>query len=1092
MLLCAFLCVGVLSFGQTVTKEFANVSLKNVLKEVEKQTGMSVMYEKGDVDENAMVSGSFSNASLQSVLSTVLPKTLSFSVEDKIIVIFKASANANVAPGRGRQAQQANVVRGTIVDQTGAPVMGATVLIQGTTTFASSDLDGSFEIEVPKDGVLVISYIGFNTQNVPVQGRSQIDIVLVEESQYLEELVVVGYGVQRKSDVTGAISQVKAEEMENRTTESIGHALQGKVAGVQILNSSGAPGSSTSIRVRGYSSNSTSATEPLYIVDGLKVSSIDYLDISSVESVEILKDAASAAIYGAEAGNGVVLITTAKGKTGAGRVFYNMQYSVSSLAHEAEVMNAQDYYDYQTVNGFATSMSSWDKTSETNWQDAVYGNGLFQRHTVGVQGGNEKASFFASLSYLNNKGMIVGDKDYNKRLSGQLNASYQINKWFNVAANVSIDKSESGSVAESSDQGNNVAGAARMDPLTPIEYTGALPSHVQNALDAGYNLITNPETGNYYGLSSVQEDAVNPFISIYRNDAWSQRFNVRGTLAANLTPFKGFTFTSRLGYRFGSGSSSGYNRPYFATSVTSSTTYSVSAGASTNNYYQWENFANYNRTFGKHTINAMAGMSFQEAYSMSVTGSVDKVTNVEMENWRYISNATTDAVKTISGGTPSTSAQIGYFGRLGWAYDNRYNVQVNFRADAFDSSKLSSKSRWGYFPSASIGWTLSNESFMQDIDRSALSLLKFRASYGKNGNIGVLSGYAYSTALTTSSTIMYPIDGAYIQQTTTGTRLPNPDLRWEESVQLDLGLDSRFLNDRLSFTADFYSKNTEGLLLNATPPLITGATSIYKNLGKVHNHGFEFELGWRDSHGDFSYSINANLATLNNKVMDLGGLSRQAGATIHLTTATYFEEGYPVWYYYGYTYTGVGADGYATYKDLDGDGQITTEDRGYIGDALPDFTYGLTLNFAWKGLDLVVFGSGVQGSTIWYVMNRPQLNVLSTFWNDSYSKVGAGAKYPIPSNVTLDKLAFSTAALFDGSYFKIKQMQLGYTLPRRWTQKISVSSFRAYVSLDNYFTFTSYPGMDPETMTNTGSAMGLDKGGYPVAKNVAVGVNISF
>lgn len=1014
-----------------------------------------------------------------------------FYLAAALLVVAFATA---IMPGNAFAQQR---ITGKVLDQNGAPVIGAAVMVQGTNNGAVTQANGAYALNnVPANARLEASCLGYKTQVVGVEGRNSIDFFLEEDTEMVEETVVIGYAVQRKSDVTGAVSSLKGDELDTRSTESIGQALQGKAAGVMILASSGAPGSGTSIRVRGYSSNSSGSQDPLYIVDGMKVSNINFVDTHNVESIEVLKDAASAAIYGAEAGNGVVLITTKQGKRGEGRITFDAMYGFTKPGHMAEVMNAQQYYDFQIAGGRASGVAGWDKKTDTNWADEVYGTGVFQRYTLGFQGGNDRGTYYASISSMNNNGMIVGDKDYMNRISVQLNGSYKIKRWAEVQSNIAINRSKRGSVSEYSDQGSNIAGAGMyMDPLTPVEVDGSNPfisEYIQGYINEGRPLLINEKTGNYWAISPFQEDFINPFIALNRTDAYTKDKQLRGNLALNLTPLKGLTFTSRMGYTHTSRENYSYAAPYFGNVVTSATELSLSTSVSSSESIQWENFANYQFDIADHRFVAMAGMSYRENNSLSTGGTVNHLTNEELENYRYLPYASSDATKTLSGGEPGYAANLSYFGRLTWSWKNRYNAQVNFRADAFDTSKLDKQSRWGYFPSASIGWTVSNEEFFKNaFNRDTFSFLKLRASYGKNGNVNVLSGYPYSTTVALGNSILYPIDGEYVTGTTTGTRLPNKDLQWETAVQLDLGLEARFLRDRLALAVDYYDKTTENLLVSTTPPAITGSSSVYRNLGQVKNKGVEIELSWKDTIGDFSYSISGNLATLTNKVTDLGGLSRQAGANIHLTTATYFEEGYPVWFYYGYNYQGVDASGNAIYEDRSGDGNISTDDKGYMGDAIPDFTYGLTFNAAWKNFDLAIFGTGVQGQDIWYVANRPQKNTLKTFWEDSYTVKGAGAKYPAPNFTAWDNFAFSSGSIFDGSFFKIKQIQLGYSLPKKIVEKISLSAVRAYVSLENYFTFTKYPGADPE-ISQGGSSMGLDKGGYPISKNTMFGIKVTF
>ena len=988
-------------------------------------------------------------------------------------------------------------ISGKVTDPAGAPVVGAAVMVQGTTNGAVTENDGSYVLgSVPSNGVLEVSCLGYRTENVAVGGRTVINVVLNEDSEMVEETVVIGYAVQRKSDVTGAVSSIKSDELENRMTENLGQALMGKAAGVQIMGASGAPGETMNIRVRGYSSNSSGSSDPLYIVDGMKVSNINYIDTHNVESIEVLKDAASAAIYGAEAGNGVVLITTKQGARGQGKIFFNASYGLQDNASRMKVMNAKEYVDFQSAIGRASVFANWDGT-DTDWVKEVYETGRFSRYTLGAQGGNDRGSYYASLSYMDNDGIVTGNKDYMKRISGQVNASYKINRWFQLQSNISVDRGSRGTTLQySEEQGNVTGGAYLMDPTCRIEVA---PSDLekygmQTILASGYNLLKNEATGNYWAVSPYMSEMVNPHINIDRTNS-RNGFNVfRGVLAAVLTPFHGFTFTSRLGYNFTAGDSYNYAPPFYGDNVSNALNMSLSRSTSTNNTTQWENFANYTFKLGQSEFTAMAGMSFRRNHGISVGVSVNHLTNEDNELFRYISNATADATKSIQGGTDSESSQIGYFGRLTWSYKGRYNAQVNFRADAYDASKLSKQARWGYFPSASIGWTPSNEAFFKDaINPEYFSYMKIRASYGKNGNVNVLSGYPYASTLQTGNSL-YTIDGVLTNvEQTTNSRLANPGLKWEESVQFDLGVDMRFFRDRLTATVDYYDKATTDLLVSVAPPRITGNSSMMKNLGLIRNRGLEFELGWKQQIGDFSYSISGNLATLYNMVENLGGLGRQNGANIHSTStvATYFEEGYPLWHYRGYIYEGMNDDGSPRYKDVNGNGYLDADDKDDMGDAIPDFTYGLTLQAAWKGFDFSLVGSGSHGADMWLVIYRPNKNQMKDLWYDSYYVKGTAARYPAMTVSNWNYFCFSNAVVFDASYFKIKQIQLGYTIPSKLTKKVGISNLRGFISLDNYVTFTKYPGPDPEIMQNN-SSMGLDKFGYPVAKSMTFGVNVTF
>ena len=1016
---------------------------------------------------------------------------------------------------------QNRAVRGTVVDATGAPVVGAAVVVVGNTSMgAVTDADGAFRLNVPSGASLEVSCIGFASQVIPVGNQAVFNVVLQEDAEFLDETVVIGYGVQRKSDLTGSVASVRSEELMDRSTSDAAAALQGKAAGVQVYANSGAPGEKAHIRVRGISSNSGSGLGPLLIVDGLKVDNIQYLDPSMIESMEVLKDAASAAIYGAQAGNGVVLITTKSGsKSKDGKVFYNYKLTRSTLGHHAQVMNAEQYIDFQHTAGLLGTREEliangwWDGKTDTNWADVLFDKGYTHSHTIGAQGGNDRGNYFVSLNYVDQDGMARGDKDYYKRLTAQINIDYKVKNWFTVGTNTSIERYQSQSLSQASEYaGSTLLGALIIDPLTPTLFYSVddMPFNMRNAYENGFDVdgvnykyhIYQNEDGYWYSTSKIMEgDGINPLIYRDRNENRSEGWNVRGTVFANITPFKGFVFTSRLGYRIAQGYSSNYEEPFYVNPKAHSETYSITANSSQSSFYMWENFANYNVTLArKHALGVMAGMSYTFSDSRGVNAGLSGVDPLKgyAENFRYLTQDNGSGKKSIGGGTPSNSSQISYFGRLTYSYDNRYSLQVNFRADAFDSSKLSVKNRWGYFPSVSAGWTVTNERFIKEnISRDFLSFLKFRASWGVNGNISVLSGYPYSTSISyNSKSYQYEVDDP--SKLSLGSQpdgLANPDLTWETSVQTDLGLDARFFNNRLTFGFDWYNKDTKDLLVNISPVAEVGISSTTVNAGAINNSGLEFELGWQDHIGDFGYSISGNLTTLKNMVTYLepsvGHISGSGFSNYKLKT--YFQEGYPVWFIRGYEYAGMNAEGVAQYVDANGEltEVPTSEDLKYLGSTLPNLNYGVTVRLDWKGLDLTVFGTGAAGNVLVPCVFRtehPQINSLVYFYEQ------AGKTIP-----TVDKIYnsvdfwSSSATVFKGDFFKIKQIQLGYTLPRKLTQKVRISNLRVYASMDDWFVFTKYPGFDPETATTgSTSGKGLDKGNYPNAKKLLFGVNISF
>ena len=1011
-------------------------------------------------------------------------------------------------------------VKGTVVsDSESEPLVGVAILEQGTNNGTITDLDGNFSLQVKSNkAILVVSYVGYITQQIAVNGRSQLNVRLVEDSKLLDDVVVVGYGVQRKSDLTGAVASVKAEDLKNRSTTDAAAALQGKAPGVQILNGSGKPGQGATIRVRGYSSNSSNIG-PLLIVDGLQVSSIQYLDPSMIESMEVLKDAASAAIYGAEAGNGVILITTKSGsRKGQGTINYTGKWTNQSLGSVPSRLNAAQFKDWMTMQlgaervnadmADAQSMYGWNPNTDTDWLGEYFENTWAKQHTITFQGGNERGTYFLSTSYVNQDGIVKGDKDKYERLTAQINADYKVKDWLQVGTNTAVEKWSSRGVSEQG-YGSSFEMLLLIDPLTPLYWTdpkqmlGDYRNYYEQ-IQAGNSKYTlfGDENG-YYATSYFNQRLAggNPFSQRDRSESKSSGVNVNGTAYMNITPIKSVTFTSRLGYRLSFNNTSNWEYPYYLNGQTKGDNYAISGASNNSTWYQWENFVNYNETFAKkHNVGAMVGMSFRQynSHGVNANASGPDILKDYAPNFIYLDcvNGNSDTTKGI-GGTPNMTRALSYFGRLTYSYDNRYSVQANFRADAFDSSKLSKDNRWGKFFSASAGWTFSNETFFKDnIDPSVMSFGKIRASWGQNGNVNVLGNYSYTAGIATN--------GVWYQygQSNAGSYgsmpngIANPNLTWETSEQLDLGADLRFLNDRLSVGLDWYKKTTKDLLVDAPSMPESGVSSITVNAGEVENSGFEMELTWKDNIGDFNYSISGNFATLKNEVTYLDpSIERISGATVEGASPEvvrcYFEEGEPIWYMRGYKYKGRAADGTALYYTKDG-GETNdpqADDMMNIGSGLPSVTYGITLSAEYKGVDLSIFGAGAAGNDVYYGLYRTGYN---NFAKGIYDDFKSG-KLPEASSVAGSGTFWrSSAMVYDGSYFKLKQIQLGYTLPSSLTKKAYMQNVRAYISLDDFFTFTKYPGLDPETCTNEYNCPGLDKGAYPNMRKMVLGVSVTF
>jgi len=1016
-------------------------------------------------------------------------------------------------------AQQRVTVSGVVVDDQNEPMIAAGVVQKGTTNGTITDLDGSFTLSVPAGAVIEFSSVGYVTQEFVATKTETINIKMLTDTQMIEETVVVGYGVQKKSDVTGAISQVKSEDIQNRTITSPEQALGGKTAGVQTFASSARPGATPAIRVRGISSNNDA--NPLYVVDGRITNSIAGIDPNDIESMEVLKDGASAAIYGAEAGNGVVMITTRKGR-GDGKISYSYQLSSQSLGKTPQVMNSEEFIQFYMEKGNVSLKdvyAKWDQKTNTDWLKESYENSLMHHHNLTFSAGNDRGNLYLSGSYLSNDGMFKGKADVYDRITGMVNGSWKFKPWLEVTTNNQVEYYKARSVSEGSDYGSAVLAALQLDPMTPAYYTpDNLPVFMQDYLDEGKVLLQD-ENGNYYGISQFNvSENVHPLVQRDRSYSISKGFNINGATAINFKPFRDITLTSRLGYRLSAGDSYGYSHDYYYNEGYAKQYYmSVSASANNSIYYQWENFANWMHQFGKHNVSAMAGVSFSQSRSYSASsgvsgsdanGVIDFGLKRDDPLFYYINQATPTATKNVGGGVENFSYKYSYFGRLGWSYLNKYNIQATLRADAADLSVLPKPMRWGFFPSVSAGWTFSEEPFFAGL-RPAIPFAKLRLSWGQNGSIAGLGGYSYANDI--ASTGQYPTglqnaDGSW--QYIIGyapSMAGNQELKWETSEQFNVGLDLRFLRDRLSVNLDWFDKRTKDLIVTGiTTSTIVGVGASPMNAGNVDNQGIEVEIRWKDQIGDFFYSVAGNFSTLKNKVTYLHPTLKDGLSGVGVRnygTVTRFEKGYPAWHLYGYEFAGIeSSTGEALFNHYDENGNLagtTTapadSDKRHLGSGIPTYNYGLTLNAGWKGIDFTLFLSGAGGNQILNALNNIDYtsNRLTYLTADRWTPSHTNGTMPAANASNYAQFLTSSGVVMDASYMKIKQIQLGYNFPQQLLRKIFIDQFRIYASMDDWFTFTKYPGFDPEII-GQGASMGVDKGNYPTSKKVVFGVNITF
>lgn len=1091
--------VCVYSQQTSLSLNYNDITIREVLNQIEKQSKFTFLLQDERMDIDQKINIHKTNASIETILDEIFAnRGISYVITEKNQIIInppKQKIPANY------KAQQQKAITGNVKSGDGEPLPGVTILEKGTDNGSITDMDGNYSITVTSDdAILIFSYVGYLTEEISVAGKSVIDVLLVEDIQALEEIVVVGYGMQSKSVVTGAISSLKSEDMENTSSTRPEEALQGKASGVQVISSSGAPGASMKVRIRGYSSNGNS--DPLYIVDGLRTDDISGLEPNNIASMEVLKDGASAAIYGAEGGNGVILITTKSGFKGETKVSYDFQYTVQSLGKTPEVMNAEQYITYMEESGALTGVEG--NGIDTRWIDESFESSPMQKYNLTFSGGTEKTTYLASVSYLQQDGIVTGDKDKYKRYSGMFNGSQQLNDWLKFGSSVQLMRSVRNSFNEDDEYRGVIANAVLLDPLTPVKYTGTIPDRLQTLIDNGQPLLMSDD-GYYYGISEyVEGETINPFVQNLQSQTESTVTKLMGNVYTDITPFKGFKFTSKLGLSYYSSNSHVYKPEYYYNAEMLNSNASVSEADAMMTYWQWENYASYVKSIKEHNFTVMVGtaISSRELKTVSASGYPLLKDEESYANLDYISSQS----NSIVGGTTIEDNKFSYFARLNYDYNNKYLFQATVRRDAAGLSILPKEERWGTFPSFSAGWVISKENFFPEIE--ALTYFKIRGSWGQNGSLSNLGNYSYSSTIASSgqalSTIvwsyvnasyLYPLaDGSYATASYPSV-LGNNSLTWETSEQIDLGVDMHFFKGRLGLTIDYYRKTTKDLITENTPPLEAGNDASPINGGDVLNKGLEFDLNFRDQIGDFKYSVSTNFATLDNEVTYLDPtISRIDGASVNRWTATAFEKGMPVWYFRGYETNGIDpTTGDIIIVNKNEDDEITTSDYTYIGSAIPDFTYGATLNLQYKVFDFSLFMQGQKGNDILMGMirtDRPTTNKLSLFYEERWTPGNTSASRPA---ATVDSRYWtSDQMIFDGSYLKIKQIQFGYTLPESVTSKLHIDKTRIYFSLDDFFTFTDYPGMDPEAASTDNYSIGIDRGYFPISKKVVFGLSLNF
>ena len=992
------------------------------------------------------------------------------------------------------QAQGGITVSGTVQDESG-PLPGVNVVLLDNSKGTSTDFDGNFTLSgVDPQATIVFSYVGFKTVEVPVNNRSTLNVTLELDSQSLEEIVVVGYGTQSRSEVTGAIATIEAEEISSLPVARADEALQGRAPGVSVV-SSGSPGNQPVIRIRGL--GTPNSNDPLYVIDGTISGGMGNLNPNDIESIQVLKDASTTAVYGSKGSNGVVIITTKKGKPSEKATLSFDSYSgVNFISDRYDVLNVEQYNRYASEIGPTPdriSNSAYESLSShnTNWQDEIFRTGFIQSYNLALAGGNENSNFRFSGGYLGQEGAMI-ETDY-ERFNFRANSQFTFgNLTIGESFGVSFDKQH------------------------PERESGGR-SILEHAIKiAPYLPVYNPDNlGGFQGPSSSLDlqDAENPVRAQTLGEVVNKSININGGIFASYELFDALTFKTQVGLDYSNGKNSSFIPSYSDDETSTNSTAYAQINKNTSIYQSltYTNSLTYTKTFGDYHNLELLALAEQQKI---------KFENVNARS----TNDITDAVNqlSINGVDLSSGAteylRIGYLGRVNYNFDKRYLFSASIRRDA--SSRFGANNRWGYFPSVSAGWNIGREAFMEG---SAINNLKLRGSWGITGNDNI-GDYLYSSTLLTN--FIYPIGGAAVQGTT-ANGLANPDLKWEETTMRNIGLDVGINDNKFTFTLEYYNNKSDDLLVDLPLPLSHGYNNpnLTSNVGSVKTQGFEFNFGYNDYEGDFTWSANMNISHSKNEVVTLNSSGESSpifGAVFEGESLSAISINEPLFHFYGYQFDGIYQNeaevdavlsanpnqdvvhpGDVRYKDLNGDGEITSADKMKIGNPYPDLVLGLNLSANYKNFDFNAFITGSYGNDL-YNTNLYDLHGMTRLFNSGVAVLdrwtGPGTSNTIPRALgATQNTSASDRFIEDGSYTKFKNITIGYTIPTDFFND-AISKFRIYMSGQNLITITDYSGLDPEIglpSVNNGGVrnqfeLGIDRGNYPQPKSVVFGLQLEF
>lgn len=1062
-----------------------NVKLDKILNEIENQTDYLFIYNN-QVDINKITSVKVKNEAVAQVLDRILSGTgINYELEGTHIILTTEAIKDLHAQ------QQAKTVTGTVTDVSGEPIIGANIRIKGTTTGTITDIDGNFSIEAKPQSVIEVSYIGYLTQETVINNQKSIRFLFKEDTKTLDEVVVIGYGVQKKADLTGSVANINTEKLNTQSNANIGQALQGKIAGVDIVSQGGAPGSGTRIMVRGIGTLNNAS--PLYIVDGMYMNSIDHINPNDIASIDVLKDASSAAIYGSRAANGVIIVTTKEGSNTEGKPIIDLSVNlgISTASKFLDMLDAKGWAEVTTIARQAIGKPALDMATDlankpdNDWQDIMFRPALMQNYNLSVKGGGKYSTYYTGLGYFNQDGIVKGTNYQRYNIQSKNDYKRGI---FSAGTNLIISFSH--------------------DKPLHQELRGGMIGTILQSVPT-LEKYDDTREGGYGGTYGDVVNIPHPLAIIDDNimDRYNENVKIFANLYAQIELFKGLKYKLNLTPDFSFERYKNYLNKYDFGLATNSITQLTERQRRRRNILV-ENLLTFDRTFGEHKISALAGYTYQDSRFRHIQAYGEGLP----QGLEEIDAATTNRSNE---GNSWRSVLTSILGRVFYSYQNKYLFTATIRRDG--SSKFGKNNRYGYFPSFSLGWNVAEEKFMENVHW--LDQLKLRGGYGVLGNQEI-DNYQYSSTITTG--INYPDGNGGLLQGAFPKNFANPDIKWEETAMTNVGIDFMAFNNRLSLTADYYVKNTKDILLTVPIPISSGgANDPIRNAGKIRNNGFEFNLGWMDQpNPDISYGINLIGSFNKNKVIAMGSESGsiKGGSTNQNITTSETKAGYPIGGYWlistaGYFNSQEEVDAYAKdgkkiqpaaepgdikFVDANNDGVINDDDRVFQGSPFPDFTFALNGNMRYKNFDLSIGLQGVLGNKI-YNATRQTLEDVTKGSNflasclDYWTPENKNASHP---RLTWDDPNRNTRAesdryLENGSYLRLRSVQLGYTFPQTWF-KGAIQHARVYINAENLFTITSYSGYSPDVNADNANYRGFDNFIYPTNRTFMLGLNVTF